>query len=89
MNQTIPQLAHTVLETTAASWILSKPGISFQVLSDMEEDSGEANKENVWELSCETVREQLANSIRKQWRMLKNHVENLDNQGKSRDLHHT
>ncbi|XP_028588761.2 afadin- and alpha-actinin-binding protein isoform X1 [Podarcis muralis] len=50
------------------------------VLSDMEEDSGEANKENVWELSCETVREQLANSIRKQWRMLKNHVENLDNQ---------
>nr|XP_060629829.1 afadin- and alpha-actinin-binding protein isoform X1 [Anolis sagrei ordinatus] len=50
------------------------------VLSDMEEDPGEANKENVWELSCETVREQLANSIRKQWRMLKNHVENLDNQ---------
>uniref|UniRef100_A0ABM5G8L2 Afadin- and alpha-actinin-binding protein isoform X2 n=1 Tax=Pogona vitticeps TaxID=103695 RepID=A0ABM5G8L2_9SAUR len=50
------------------------------VLSDVEEDAGEANKENVWELSCETVREQLANSIRKQWRMLKNHVENLDNQ---------
>ncbi|XP_044288229.1 afadin- and alpha-actinin-binding protein isoform X1 [Varanus komodoensis] len=50
------------------------------ILSDMEEDSGEANKENMWELSCETVREQLANSIRKQWRMLKNHVENLDNQ---------
>ncbi|XP_061486524.1 afadin- and alpha-actinin-binding protein [Rhineura floridana] len=50
------------------------------VLSDMEDDPGEANKENVWELSCETVREQLANSIRKQWRMLKNHVENLDNQ---------
>ncbi|XP_063154268.1 afadin- and alpha-actinin-binding protein isoform X3 [Candoia aspera] len=50
------------------------------VLSDLEEDSGEANKENMWELSCETVREQLANSIRKQWRMLKNHVENLDNQ---------
>ncbi|XP_053102731.1 afadin- and alpha-actinin-binding protein isoform X4 [Hemicordylus capensis] len=50
------------------------------VLSDMEEDSGEVNKENMWELSCETVREQLANSIRKQWRMLKNHVERLDNQ---------
>ncbi|XP_007421444.1 afadin- and alpha-actinin-binding protein isoform X1 [Python bivittatus] len=50
------------------------------VLSDLEEDSGEANKENMWELSCETVREQLANSIRKQWRMLKNHVESLDNQ---------
>ncbi|KAK9404104.1 afadin- and alpha-actinin-binding protein [Crotalus adamanteus] len=49
-------------------------------LSDLEEDSGEANKEDMWELSCETVREQLANSIRKQWRMLKNHVENLDNQ---------
>lgn len=51
------------------------------MLSDLEEDSGEANKEGMWELSCETVREQLANSIRKQWRMLKNHVENLDNQG--------
>lgn len=49
----------------------------------MEDDTGEVNKENVWELSCETVREQLANSIRKQWRMLKNHVEKLDNQGKS------
>ncbi|KAL8177348.1 UNVERIFIED_CONTAM: Afadin- and alpha-actinin-binding protein [Gekko kuhli] len=50
------------------------------VLSDVEDDSGEVNKENVWELSCDTVREQLANSIRKQWRMLKNHVEKLDNQ---------
>ncbi|XP_042641802.1 afadin- and alpha-actinin-binding protein isoform X3 [Tyto alba] len=50
------------------------------VLSDLEEDTGELNKENMWELSCETVREQLTNSIRKQWRMLKNHVEKLDNQ---------
>ncbi|XP_062437504.1 afadin- and alpha-actinin-binding protein [Rhea pennata] len=50
------------------------------VLSDLEEDVGELNKENMWELSCETVREQLTNSIRKQWRMLKNHVEKLDNQ---------
>ncbi|XP_065602545.1 afadin- and alpha-actinin-binding protein isoform X1 [Cyrtonyx montezumae] len=51
-----------------------------QVLSDLEEDAGEINKENMWELSCETVREQLTNSIRKQWRMLKSHVEKLDNQ---------
>ncbi|NXO24206.1 ADIP protein, partial [Cisticola juncidis] len=50
------------------------------VLSDQEEDIGELNKDNMWELSCETVREQLTNSIRKQWRMLKNHVEKLDNQ---------
>ncbi|KAM6305344.1 afadin- and alpha-actinin-binding protein isoform 2-T2 [Aegotheles albertisi] len=50
------------------------------VLSDLEEDIAELNKENMWELSCETVREQLTNSIRKQWRMLKNHVEKLDNQ---------
>ncbi|OXB55467.1 hypothetical protein ASZ78_012899 [Callipepla squamata] len=50
------------------------------VLSDLEEDIGELNKENMWELSCETVREQLTNSIRKQWRMLKSHVEKLDNQ---------
>uniref|UniRef100_A0A8D0HJ94 SSX family member 2 interacting protein n=1 Tax=Sphenodon punctatus TaxID=8508 RepID=A0A8D0HJ94_SPHPU len=50
------------------------------VLSDVEEEVGELNKENMWELSCETAREQLTNSIRKQWRMLKNHVEKLDNQ---------
>lgn len=54
--------------------------ISGPILSDMEDDTGEINKENIWELSCETVREQLAISIRKQWRMLKNHVEKLDNQ---------
>lgn len=35
----------------------------------------------MWDLSCETVREQLTNSIRKQWRILKSHVEKLDNQG--------
>lgn len=62
-------------EWFAASFLL------LQVLSDQEEDIGELNKENMWELSCETVREQLTNSIRKQWRMLKNHVEKLDNQG--------
>ncbi|XP_019357075.1 PREDICTED: afadin- and alpha-actinin-binding protein isoform X1 [Gavialis gangeticus] len=57
----------------------SEDGIG-PVLSDIEEDVGELNKENMWELSCETVREQLTNSIRNQWRMLKNHVEKLDNQ---------
>ncbi|NXC18662.1 ADIP protein, partial [Corythaeola cristata] len=56
------------------------PTVVHVVLSDLEEDIGELNKENMWELSCETVREQLTNSIRKQWRMLKNHVEKLDNQ---------
>lgn len=35
----------------------------------------------MWSLSCDTVREQLTNSIRKQWRILKSHVEKLDNQG--------
>ncbi|XP_072504998.1 afadin- and alpha-actinin-binding protein isoform X6 [Notamacropus eugenii] len=50
------------------------------VLSDVEEDTSELSKENMWELSCETVREQLTNSIRKQWRILKSHVEKLDNQ---------
>lgn len=34
----------------------------------------------MWDLSCETVREQLTNSIRRQWRILKSHVEKLDNQ---------
>ncbi|XP_038601323.1 afadin- and alpha-actinin-binding protein [Tachyglossus aculeatus] len=51
------------------------------VLSDMEEDAGDLSKDsNMWELSCETAREQLTNSIRKQWRILKSHVEKLDNQ---------
>ncbi|XP_057414673.1 afadin- and alpha-actinin-binding protein isoform X9 [Balaenoptera acutorostrata] len=50
------------------------------VISDTEEDAGELSRESMWDLSCETVREQLTNSIRKQWRILKSHVEKLDNQ---------
>ncbi|XP_037682688.1 afadin- and alpha-actinin-binding protein isoform X2 [Choloepus didactylus] len=50
------------------------------VISDFEDDAGELSRESMWDLSCETVREQLTNSIRKQWRILKNHVEKLDNQ---------
>ncbi|XP_012371962.1 afadin- and alpha-actinin-binding protein isoform X2 [Octodon degus] len=50
------------------------------VISDVEEDGGELSRESMWDLSCETVREQLTNSIRKQWRILKSHVEKLDNQ---------
>ncbi|KAM7097446.1 afadin- and alpha-actinin-binding protein isoform 9-T21 [Molossus nigricans] len=50
------------------------------VISDVEEDPGELSRESIWDLSCETVREQLTNSIRKQWRILKSHVEKLDNQ---------
>ncbi|XP_049735598.1 afadin- and alpha-actinin-binding protein isoform X3 [Elephas maximus indicus] len=49
-------------------------------ISDVEDDAGELNRESIWDLSCETVREQLTNSIRKQWRILKSHVEKLDNQ---------
>lgn len=52
-----------------------------QGISDVEEDPGELSRESIWDLSCETVREQLTNSIRKQWRILKSHVEKLDNQG--------
>ncbi|KAM8930542.1 afadin- and alpha-actinin-binding protein [Pelodytes ibericus] len=51
-----------------------------QVLSDTEEDAGDSSKENLSELSCETVREQLIHSIRQQWRILKSHVERLDSQ---------
>ncbi|CAO2600383.1 Afadin- and alpha-actinin-binding protein, partial [Lemmus lemmus] len=50
------------------------------VISDIEEDAGEPSRESGWDLSCDTVREQLTNSIRKQWRILKSHVEKLDNQ---------
>ncbi|XP_072275676.1 afadin- and alpha-actinin-binding protein [Pyxicephalus adspersus] len=50
------------------------------VLSDNEEDPADSSKEHLSELSCEAVREQLVNSIRQQWRILKSHVEKLDNQ---------
>ncbi|EHB11449.1 Afadin- and alpha-actinin-binding protein [Heterocephalus glaber] len=50
------------------------------VISGVEEDAGELSKESMWDLSCDTVREQLTNSIRKQWRILKSCVEKLDNQ---------
>ncbi|KAK6484813.1 afadin- and alpha-actinin-binding protein-like [Huso huso] len=52
-----------------------------QTVSDCEEDAGEHGRENIsLELSCEDAREQLTNSIRQQWRRLKNHMEKLDNQ---------
>ncbi|XP_030061634.1 afadin- and alpha-actinin-binding protein isoform X2 [Microcaecilia unicolor] len=50
------------------------------ILSDNEEDAGDFSRESISELSCATAREQLTNSIRQQWRMLKNHVEKLDSQ---------
>lgn len=50
------------------------------VTSDVEEDAGELSRESMWDLSYETVREHLTNSIRKQWRILKSHVEKLVNQ---------
>ncbi|XP_015210604.1 synovial sarcoma, X breakpoint 2 interacting protein a isoform X2 [Lepisosteus oculatus] len=50
-----------------------------QALSDNDEEGGDHSRE-VLELSCEHAREQLTNSIRQQWRRLKNHVEQLDNQ---------
>ncbi|KAG9350906.1 hypothetical protein JZ751_024795 [Albula glossodonta] len=47
--------------------------------SDNEEEVYDSSRETL-ELSCEHAREQLTNSIRQQWRRLKNHVEKLDNQ---------
>ncbi|XP_021508822.1 afadin- and alpha-actinin-binding protein isoform X2 [Meriones unguiculatus] len=58
----------------------TEDGAGTVVISDIEEDAGELSRESVWGLSCDTVREQLTNSIRKQWRILKSHVEKLDNQ---------
>ncbi|XP_066453959.1 afadin- and alpha-actinin-binding protein isoform X1 [Eleutherodactylus coqui] len=49
-------------------------------LSDGEDDAADSSKDHVIELSCEAVREQLVNSIRRQWRILKSHVEKLDHQ---------
>ncbi|XP_075689052.1 afadin- and alpha-actinin-binding protein isoform X2 [Rhinoderma darwinii] len=48
--------------------------------SDGEDDTADSSKDNLTELSCEAVREQLVNSIRQQWRILKSHVEKLDHQ---------
>ncbi|XP_069837633.1 afadin- and alpha-actinin-binding protein [Dendropsophus ebraccatus] len=50
------------------------------VASDGEDDAADSSKDNLVELSCEAVREQLVNSIRQQWRILKSHVEKLDHQ---------
>ncbi|KAG7487761.1 hypothetical protein MATL_G00026830 [Megalops atlanticus] len=50
-----------------------------QVGSDNEEEVYDSSRETL-ELSCEYAREQLTNSIRQQWRRLKNHVEKLDSQ---------
>lgn len=50
-----------------------------QVDSDGEEKAGDSSKENL-DQSCEHAREQLTNSIRQQWRKLRNHVEKLDSQ---------
>ncbi|XP_041848536.1 synovial sarcoma, X breakpoint 2 interacting protein a [Melanotaenia boesemani] len=47
--------------------------------SDGEEKTGETSRETL-DQSCEHAREQLANSIRQQWRKLRSHVEKLDNQ---------
>uniref|UniRef100_A0A8C7WZE7 Synovial sarcoma, X breakpoint 2 interacting protein a n=1 Tax=Oryzias sinensis TaxID=183150 RepID=A0A8C7WZE7_9TELE len=47
--------------------------------SDREERSAETSRETL-DQSCEHAREQLTNSIRQQWRKLRNHVQKLDNQ---------
>ncbi|XP_041660008.1 synovial sarcoma, X breakpoint 2 interacting protein a [Cheilinus undulatus] len=50
-----------------------------QLDSDMEEKPGDSSRETL-DQSCEHAREQLTNSIRQQWRKLRNHVEKLDSQ---------
>ncbi|KAM8850352.1 synovial sarcoma, X breakpoint 2 interacting protein a isoform 1-T3 [Spinachia spinachia] len=50
-----------------------------QADSDGEEKAGECSRESL-DQSCDHAREQLANSIRQQWRKLRNHMEKLDSQ---------
>lgn len=50
-----------------------------QVNSDEEERAGDSSRETL-DQSCEHAREQLTNSIRQQWRKLRNHMEKLDSQ---------
>ncbi|KAK1806005.1 hypothetical protein P4O66_013054 [Electrophorus voltai] len=47
-----------------------------QIASDEEEEN---SFKGTSEMSCEHAREQLSNSIRQQWRKLKDHMANLDN----------
>lgn len=51
-----------------------------QADSDGEEKVGDSSRETL-DQSCEHAKEQLTNSIRQQWRKLRNHMEKLDNQG--------
>lgn len=51
--------------------------------SEGEEEVADSSRETL-EQSCEQAREQLTNSIRLQWRKLKNHMERLDSQGNTR-----
>lgn len=51
-----------------------------QADSDGEEKAGDCSRESL-DQSCEHAREQLTNSIRQQWRKLRNHMEKLDSQG--------
>lgn len=48
-----------------------------QADSDGEERMGDSSREAL-DQSCEHAREQLTNSIRQQWRKLRNHMEKLD-----------
>ncbi|KAM3604108.1 uncharacterized protein V6R79_006524 [Siganus canaliculatus] len=48
-----------------------------QADSDVEEKAGDSSRETL-DQSCEHAREQLTNSIRQQWRKLRNHMEKLD-----------
>ncbi|KAM3866243.1 uncharacterized protein ACN63O_009919 [Diretmus argenteus] len=50
-----------------------------QAGSDGEDKAGDSSRETL-DQSCEHAREQLTNSIRQQWRRLKNHMELLDSQ---------
>lgn len=47
--------------------------------SDAEERAGDSSRESL-DKSCEHAREQLTNSIRQQWRKVRNHMERLDSQ---------
>lgn len=50
-----------------------------QADSDLEERAGDSSRGSL-DKSCEHAREQLTNSIRQQWRKLRNHMERLDSQ---------
>ncbi|KAM9789162.1 synovial sarcoma, X breakpoint 2 interacting protein a [Neosynchiropus ocellatus] len=73
------EMNHILSPALSANKAASAESNQEQAESDGEEKLGDSSRD-VLDRSCEQAREQLTNSIRQQWRKLRNHVEKLDSQ---------